>query len=100
MRSGGMAPEEHTVLHAIKPFDQRYDTSKWLESDADEQLLIKIPFTGSCKLKVVDTKAALRTALHTRATCLRPCALFHCRARRFGSRRCVIRLPAPGGPLV
>jgi len=43
---------EHTALHAIKPYDQRRDTTKWLESDADEQLIIKIPFTGSIKLKV------------------------------------------------
>jgi len=43
---------EHTALHAIKPYDQRFDTTKWLESDADEQLIIKIPFTGSVKLKV------------------------------------------------
>ena len=40
------------MLHAIKAYDQRRDTSKWLESDADEQLIIKIPFTGSIKLKV------------------------------------------------
>ena len=43
--------EEHTVLHALKPHDQRTDTTKWLESDADEQLIIKIPFKGSVKLK-------------------------------------------------
>ena len=43
--------EEHTVLHAIKPRAERHDTTKWLESDADEQLIIKIPFTGSVKLK-------------------------------------------------
>jgi len=77
MRSGGMASEEHTVLHAIKPFDQRYDTSKWLESDADEQLLIKIPFTGSCKLKVVERQAALMplhaTCLHAQCAIILPC---------------------------
>jgi hypothetical protein len=41
----------HGPLDAIKPYDQRLDTSKWLESDDDEQLIIRIPFTGSVKLK-------------------------------------------------
>jgi len=45
------ADPEHGVLHAIKPFDLRFDTTRWLESDADEQLIITIPFTGSVKLK-------------------------------------------------
>ena len=41
----------HGPLDAIKPYDQRMDTSRWLESDDDEQLLIRIPFTGCVKLK-------------------------------------------------
>ena len=41
----------HGPLEAIKPYDQRMDTSRWMESDDDEQLLIRIPFTGSVKLK-------------------------------------------------
>lgn len=73
------------MLHALKPFDERFDTTRfadrifqhrflslclhpwhrpdrvgvlcrcdrWLESDADEQLIITIPFTGSVKLKVL-----------------------------------------------
>jgi hypothetical protein len=41
----------HGPLDAIKPYDLRMDTSKWLESDDDEQLIIRIPFTGSVKLK-------------------------------------------------
>jgi len=45
------ADPNHGPLEAIKPYDQRHDTSRWLESDADEQLLIRIPFTGQVKLK-------------------------------------------------
>ncbi len=41
----------HGPLDAIKPYDLRMDTSRWLESDDDEQLIIRIPFTGSVKLK-------------------------------------------------
>ncbi|KAK9460153.1 galactose-binding domain-like protein [Lipomyces oligophaga] len=34
----------------LKPWNERYDTEKILESDADEQLLMYIPFTGLVKL--------------------------------------------------
>jgi hypothetical protein len=42
---------EHGVLHAIKPINEKHDTTKWMESDADEQILLTIPFTGSVKLR-------------------------------------------------
>mmetsp|Transcript_15649 Transcript_15649/g.38093 ORF Transcript_15649/g.38093 Transcript_15649/m.38093 type:complete len:221 (+) Transcript_15649:79-741(+) len=45
------ADPQHGPAGAIKPFDQRRDTETWLESDADEQLIITIPFTGSVRLK-------------------------------------------------
>lgn len=35
----------------IKSWDQRLDTTKILESDADDQLILYIPFTGLVKLK-------------------------------------------------
>ncbi|KAK9237420.1 galactose-binding domain-like protein [Lipomyces kononenkoae] len=34
----------------VKPWNERYDTEKILESDADEQLIMFIPFTGLVKL--------------------------------------------------
>ncbi|KAL2913984.1 hypothetical protein HK105_206422 [Polyrhizophydium stewartii] len=37
----------------FKPWDQRFDQTKVLASDADEQLIVFIPFTGSVKLKSI-----------------------------------------------
>ncbi|CAG8591796.1 3269_t:CDS:2 [Paraglomus occultum] len=37
----------------IKPWHERNDTTKYVESDADEQLIFFIPFTGSVKLKSI-----------------------------------------------
>ncbi|KAH8392205.1 hypothetical protein KR215_002959 [Drosophila sulfurigaster] len=35
----------------FKPYESRLDTSKFVQSDADEELLFNIPFTGNIKLK-------------------------------------------------
>jgi len=45
--------EEGQALNCFKPWDARLDTSKFLQSDADEELIIYIPFTGSVKLKSI-----------------------------------------------
>ncbi|KAI8918840.1 galactose-binding domain-like protein [Entophlyctis helioformis] len=37
----------------FKPWDQRFDTTAFIESDADEQLILFIPFTGLVKLKSI-----------------------------------------------
>ncbi|GAA6063140.1 hypothetical protein JCM10212_001188 [Sporobolomyces blumeae] len=41
----------------IRPWDQRDRDEEWLESDADEQLILRIPFTGSVKLRSILIKA-------------------------------------------
>ncbi|KAF8604136.1 DUF1000-domain-containing protein [Ceratobasidium sp. AG-I] len=35
----------------LKAWHERTDETKWLESDADDQLILRIPFTGSVKLR-------------------------------------------------
>ncbi|KAI9144393.1 galactose-binding domain-like protein [Paraphysoderma sedebokerense] len=37
----------------IKPFENRLDETKFVESDCDEQLIFYIPFTGNVKLKSI-----------------------------------------------
>ncbi|KZT19231.1 DUF1000-domain-containing protein [Neolentinus lepideus HHB14362 ss-1] len=37
----------------IKPWDKRLDEEVFVESDADDQLIIRVPFTGSVKLRAV-----------------------------------------------
>ena len=33
----------------IRPWDERNQDDEWVESDADEQLILHIPFTGNIK---------------------------------------------------
>ncbi|XP_037529562.1 PITH domain-containing protein CG6153 isoform X3 [Rhipicephalus sanguineus] len=37
----------------FKPWEQRLDREKYVDSDADEELLFNIPFTGNVKLKSI-----------------------------------------------
>ncbi|BGP15862.1 hypothetical protein JCM10213_005652 [Rhodosporidiobolus nylandii] len=41
----------------IRPWDERNQEDEWLESDADEQLILQIPFTGSIKLRSILIKS-------------------------------------------
>jgi len=41
----------------IKPWHERMDESISLESDADDELIVKVPFTGSVKLRAILLKA-------------------------------------------
>jgi len=41
-----------------KPWDNRFDEDKYLMSDADQQLIVRIPFTGQVKLRSVIVKGA------------------------------------------
>jgi len=38
-------------IHCFRAWEQRLDTTKFVESNGDEELLIFVPFTGSIKLK-------------------------------------------------
>ncbi|XP_023348164.1 PITH domain-containing protein CG6153 isoform X2 [Eurytemora carolleeae] len=42
---------EESGKKVFKPYEARLDRREWVESDADEELLFNIPFTGSVKLK-------------------------------------------------
>ncbi|KAK0544141.1 hypothetical protein OC846_005619, partial [Tilletia horrida] len=41
----------------IKPWDQRLDETAFLETDADDQTIIRVPFTGVVKLRSLFVKA-------------------------------------------
>ncbi|KAJ3478527.1 hypothetical protein NLI96_g9689 [Meripilus lineatus] len=41
----------------IKPWNERLDEQVFLESDADDQMIIRVPFTGSVKLRALLLKA-------------------------------------------
>ncbi|KAJ3270486.1 hypothetical protein HDV01_007793 [Terramyces sp. JEL0728] len=47
------AESENAFNDVFKPWDDRFDTSKVVRSDADEQLIMYIPFTSSIKLKSI-----------------------------------------------
>ncbi|GAA6010727.1 hypothetical protein JCM11491_002917 [Sporobolomyces phaffii] len=51
------AEEGKEAKIVIRPWDQRNQNDEWLESDADEQLILRIPFTGSVKLRSILVKA-------------------------------------------
>lgn len=44
---------ESPASNAIKPWDKRLDDSVAIESDADNSLIVKIPFTGTVKLRSI-----------------------------------------------
>ncbi|KAG0320283.1 PITH domain-containing protein 1 [Dissophora globulifera] len=41
----------------LKPWHEKMDDTKFVESDADEQLILRIPFTGLVKLKSISIRA-------------------------------------------
>ncbi|KAH8926114.1 DUF1000-domain-containing protein [Atractiella rhizophila] len=48
---------ENKATNVFKPWDERLDESKFVESDADEQLIIQVPFTGNVKLRSIIVKS-------------------------------------------
>ncbi|EPQ31010.1 uncharacterized protein PFL1_01199 [Pseudozyma flocculosa PF-1] len=53
-RDGVIALNEETPgsgVKVLKPYDQRASEDEYLESSADDQLILYIPFTGSVKLR-------------------------------------------------
>lgn len=45
------------VQGIIKPYDRRNDETAYVESDADDQLIIRVPFVGAVKLRALLLKA-------------------------------------------
>ncbi|KAI8992372.1 galactose-binding domain-like protein [Pilobolus umbonatus] len=45
--------EPNSGSHIIKPWNERWEDTKYLESDADEQLIVFVPFTGCVKLRSI-----------------------------------------------
>lgn len=43
--------EEGSAKNVFKPWDERLDTTKFVQSDVDEELLFNVPFVGQVKLK-------------------------------------------------
>ncbi|KAF9414476.1 PITH domain-containing protein 1 [Podila epigama] len=41
----------------LKPWHEKMDDTKFVESDADEQLILRIPFTGMVKLKSITLRS-------------------------------------------
>ncbi|KAN0065845.1 hypothetical protein ACQY0O_000975 [Thecaphora frezii] len=63
-RTGVVALNEQTSgsgARILKPYDSRNDETTYLESDADDQLLLHIPFTGSVKLRSLLVKTGPST---------------------------------------
>jgi len=54
--------DHHSSL-IIKPWHQRTDENLYIESDADDQIIVRVPFTGSVRLRAILLKAgpALQT---------------------------------------
>ncbi|CAD6578277.1 MAG: hypothetical protein CYPHOPRED_000493 [Cyphobasidiales sp. Tagirdzhanova-0007] len=52
------AEDEDQVKHIFKPWDMRLNEEKYLRSDADEQILVRVPFTGQVKLRSIIIKGA------------------------------------------
>ncbi|KLO05769.1 DUF1000-domain-containing protein [Schizopora paradoxa] len=48
--------ESTPIRNAIKPWNLRNDETKWIESDADDQIIVRVLFTGSVKLRSVMLK--------------------------------------------
>ncbi|KAI0763286.1 DUF1000-domain-containing protein [Trametes elegans] len=51
------AEDPEKAPQVIKPWDKRLDEETFLESDADDQLIVRVPFTGAVKLRALLVKA-------------------------------------------
>jgi hypothetical protein len=43
----------NSIRNVFKPYHERIERTKYVESDCDEQLIVHIPFTGMIKLKAI-----------------------------------------------
>lgn len=62
----------HPARSCIKSWDRRLDESEFAESDVDEQVIVRVPFAGSVKLRSVFVKAGPGDQTPTEVRLVRP----------------------------
>ena len=50
-------------INCFKPYDERASTARCLQSDADEQLILFVPFTGAVTLRSIAGNIEARPVL-------------------------------------
>ncbi|WFD32608.1 hypothetical protein MSPP1_003656 [Malassezia sp. CBS 17886] len=56
-RRGHGAHRQGMAAGIIKPYDERLDETRYLESDVDDELIVHVPFAGSVQLRALMLKS-------------------------------------------